>query len=149
MTELLFYALLALAAGACAPTQAGVNAQLRVFTGDPTLAALISFAVGTLSLFVCTLVLRVPWPSVSTFSQLPWWMWTGGCMGAFLVFVTIIFAPKLGAATTLAFIIAGQMVTSLILDHYGLIGFPVHTASLWRLIGVAFLVIGVVMIERF
>jgi bacterial/archaeal transporter family-2 protein len=147
--ELLFYALLALAAGACAPTQAGVNAQLRVIAGDPVLAAFISFAVGTLSLLVCTLALRVPWPAFHTFSQLPWWMWTGGCLGAFLVFVSIILAPKLGAANTLAFIIAGQMLTSVILDNYGLIGFPVHPTTLWRLVGVGLLVAGVIMIERF
>jgi bacterial/archaeal transporter family-2 protein len=147
--ELLVYIILAVAAGACAPTQAGINAQLRVSAGDPTLAALISFAVGTLSLFVCVLALRIPWPAVNTFSQLPWWMWTGGCLGAFLVFVTIILAPKLGAATTLAFMIAGQMFTSLILDHYGLIGFPEHPASGWRLLGGVLLVAGVVMIKRF
>jgi bacterial/archaeal transporter family-2 protein len=147
--ELLFYIILALVAGACAPTQAGINAQLRVVTGDPTLAALISFAVGTLSLLACVLLLRITWPAVHTFWQLPWWMWTGGCLGAFLVFVTIILAPKLGAATTLAFMIAGQMLTSLILDHYGLVGFPEHPASAWRLVGGVFLVIGVVMIKRF
>ncbi len=147
--ESLFFLLLALAAGACAPTQAGINSQLRVFTGDPTLAALISFAVGTLSLLICCLVLRIPWPAAQTLSHLPWWMWTGGCMGAFLVFVSIILAPKLGAATTLAFMIAGQMFMSLVLDNYGLIGFPEHPTSLWRFVGVVLLVVGVVMIRRF
>lgn len=146
--ELLFL-LLALIAGACAPTQAGINAQLRLWTGDAVLAAMISFAVGTMSLFVYTLVLRTPWPQVRTAGDLPWWMWTGGCLGAFLVAVTIMLVPKLGAATMMGFMIAGQMLAGLVLDHYGLIGYELRPMNEWRMLGAILLVAGVVIIKRF
>jgi bacterial/archaeal transporter family-2 protein len=143
------YILLALIAGACAPTQAGINSQLRLWTNDPVLAALISFAVGTVALAMYVMVLRIPWPPLGTAGQLPWWQWTGGFLGAFLVAVTVILAPKLGASTMIAFFVAGQMLASLLLDQFGLVGYDVHPVNVWRILGAVFLVAGVVMIEKF
>jgi bacterial/archaeal transporter family-2 protein len=145
----LFLIVLALAAGACAPIQAGVNSQLRLVTRDPVLASLISFTVGTLALLMYSLLARIPWPAAGSFLVLPWWMWTGGFLGAFLVLVSVILAPKLGAATMLGFMIAGQMITSVVLDHYGWIGYEHHPATVWRLLGAALLVAGVVIIKKF
>jgi len=145
----LFYVLVAVIAGACAPTQAGINAQLRVFTEDPVMAAFISFAVGTTGLFFYALIVRIPWPATQTLAQLPWWLWSGGLLGAFLVAITILLVPKLGAATLMGCMIAGQMLASLLLDHYGVVGYPVHPATLWRVLGVILVVSGVVMIKKF
>jgi len=147
--EFLYYVILALMAGACAPVQAGINAQLKAVTGDAALAALISFAVGTLALLVYALALRIPWPEGRAVFQIPWWMWTGGCLGAFLVVVSVILAFELGASTMLALMIAGQMLTSLGLDHFGLVGYPEHPTTIWRFIGVVLLVAGVVLIRKF
>lgn len=141
--------LMAIAAGSSAPMQAGINSQLSVLTESPILAALISFAVGTLSLACYSLAVRISWPAVQTFAALPWWMWTGGLLGAVLVAVTIFLAPKLGAATLMASMVTGQMTASIILDHYGLIGYPLRSASIWRLVGVAFLITGVLIIRKY
>lgn len=143
------YILLAMIAGACAPVQAGINSQLRLWTGDPIVAATISFAVGTLGLLGYVLVLKIPWPHFSTAGSLPWWQWTGGFLGAFLVAITIILAPKMGAATMIGFLIAGQMLVSLVLDHFGLIGYDIRPASLIRIIGAALLIAGVVLIRKY
>lgn len=143
------YLVLALLAGACAPVQAGINSQLRTWTEDPVLAALISFAVGTLALVGYSLLLRIPWPSLRTAVDLPAWMWLGGFLGAFLVVVTVILAPRVGAATLMGFMIAGQMLAGLALDHFGLIGYDERAISPWRLVGVVLLILGVVLIRRF
>jgi len=145
----LHYIILALIAGACAPIQAGINSQLGSITGGPSIAATISFIVGTLGLTTYVLVSGVAWPPVRTFIALPWWMWTGGFLGAILVFISIILAPKLGAATTLGLIVAGQMIASLILDHFGLVGYEQHPINVWRVLGVALLLGGVVLIRKF
>jgi len=145
----LFYILLAFVAGACAPTQAGINSQLRFWTNDPVFAAMISFAVGTAALLCYVLVLRIPWPAIKTMSYAPWWIWTGGLLGAFLVAVTVILAPELGAATMMAIMIAGQMTAGVILDHFGLVGYEEHPVNIWRCLGAVLLVTGVVIIKRF
>lgn len=145
----LFYILLAFVAGACAPTQAGINSQLRFWTNDPVFAAMISFAVGTTALLCYVLVLRIPWPAIKIVCDSPWWIWTGGLLGAFLVAVTVILAPELGAATMMAIMISGQMAAGLILDHFGLVGYETHPANIWRCLGAVLLVTGVVIIKKF
>ena len=77
--------LLAFGAGCCLPVQAGINTLLRRFLGEPMQAALVSFAVGTLALWVYSLAARHTWPSISQLSAVPWWMWTGGVLGAIFV----------------------------------------------------------------
>jgi transporter family-2 protein len=144
----ILFALLVIAAGMVAPTQAGINARLSQWLSSNFLAALVSFLVGTLGLFVLTLILRIPWPPLASLNGSPWWIWIGGFGGAFLVTVTIIAVPKLGATTMFAFFLAGQMLASLILDHFGLIGYPVHPISIWRVVGVLLLSAGVLLIKN-
>ncbi|MFH0959931.1 MAG: DMT family transporter [Pseudomonadota bacterium] len=144
-----YYIILAFIAGACAPTQAGINAQLGSVAGDPSLAAMISFIVGAAGLTAYVLVTGVSWPSIRIFVEAPWWLWTGGLLGAILVFVSIVLAPKLGATATLGLIVAGQMIVSVILDHYGLVGYEEHHVNLSRILGVVLLLSGVILIKKF
>jgi transporter family-2 protein len=74
--------------------------------------------------------------------------WSGGIIGALYVLAAVVLAPRLGAGTLVAAVVAGQMITSLVLDHYGLIGFPVHPLSAVRFIGAALIIMGVVLIQR-
>lgn len=144
-----FFVLLGIIAGISVPTQAGINAQLGVWTKSPVIAATISFAVGTFTLVVYSFATRIPLPAVATIGSHPWWIWTGGALGAFFVTATIMLVPKLGATTMVATILAGQMLASLLLDHFGALGYPLHPVSLGRLAGVALVCVGVWLIKSF
>jgi len=126
-----------------------VNSQLSRWVGHPVLASLVSFLVGTAALLAYTLTLRIPLPAPNSLNQSPWWVWTGGLLGAFFVTASIIVAPRLGAAITVALIIAGQLLVALALDHFGLLGFPERPLNGWRVLGAILLVIGVALIRRF
>ena len=65
MNPVILYIVLAVAAGFCLPTQAGINSRLNLWTQSPILAAAISFAVGTAALIVYAVMLRTPLPSIS------------------------------------------------------------------------------------
>ena len=71
----------------------------------------------------------------------------GGVIGAFVVLVALMATPRLGAAITVALFIAGQLGTSLIIDHFGLLGVPERPLTLGRLAGVACLIAGVALIR--
>jgi bacterial/archaeal transporter family-2 protein len=144
----ILFLLLALAAGVLLPVQAGLNAQLRSALGSPIAAAFVSFLVGTATLAAATLVFRVSFPVTRAWALTPVVQWTGGIIGAVYVLAAVVLAPKLGAGTLVASVVAGQMITSLLLDHYGLIGFPIHSLSPVRLIGAALVIAGVVLIQR-
>jgi bacterial/archaeal transporter family-2 protein len=140
--------LLALAAGVLLPVQAGVNAQLRSVVGSPLSAALVSFLVGTAGLVTAVVIFRAPTALRVAWVASPWWYWVGGLIGALYVVATIVLAPRLGAATLIAAVVAGQMIASLVLDQYGLLGFPTHPISGLRVLGAALVIVGVILVQR-
>ena len=141
--------LLAFAAGAAIAVQFAVNSELRGAVGSTLLAAGISFLVGTVVLFAGVLVTRGVPPAFVSAAAAPWWVWAGGLLGAFFVFASVVLTPRLGAASTIAFIIAGQMVASIILDQFGLLSVPVQPASFVRLGGAALVISGAYLVLRF
>ncbi|MEP7226461.1 MAG: DMT family transporter [Gemmatimonadales bacterium] len=145
---MILFLLLALAAGVLLPVQAGVNAQLRSALGSPVAAALVSFLVGTAGLAAVAVLLRTPLPLGRAWAATTPWQWSGGLIGAVYVLAVIVLAPRLGAATLIAAVVAGQMITSLVLDQYGLVGFPVHPLTPVRFLGVALVIAGVILIQR-
>ncbi len=140
--------MLALVAGAAMPVQAGINLRLRYSLGDPVFAAFISFAVGTVALAVYSFATR-PVPSMAMATSAPWWAWAGGLLGAFFVSITIILAQQLGAASSMAWLLAGQFVAALVLDHYGLVSYAVHTVSWPRMVGVALVIAGALLMNKY
>jgi transporter family-2 protein len=142
------YLLLALAAGMCVPVQAGINARLGSHVGGPTAAAFISFLVGTITLAVFLVAAKGGLNLRDAAAQTNWWHWSGGVLGAFFVSSTIFLAPRLGATTMLATIVFAQMLASLLVDHYGLLDYPIKTASPTRILGVALVVLGVILVRK-
>jgi len=141
--------LLAVFIGAILPVQAGLNAQLARVAGNPVWSALISFVTGTLGLAAYLLVNRAGLTTVTALRAAPWYLYLGGLLGAVYVTMILLMVPRLGVALTFGLTIAGQMLISLVLDHFGLLGLPVQPVSAGRLAGVALLVMGVLLIRRF
>jgi transporter family-2 protein len=137
---------LAFFAGVVLIVQVGVNTTLRNALGAPVMAALVSFLVGSVALVVFLLVTRAPWPAREQWAAIPWWAWFGGLLGAFYVVSTIIAGPRIGAAALLALIVLGQLVTSLLVDQFGWLGFPQHSMTALRLLGALLLFSGVLLI---
>jgi transporter family-2 protein len=143
------YLLLAVVAGAMIPFQFGINAQLARWVGSPIASALVSFLVGTVALAIIVLIQRKPLPSLSKLGGAPWWVWIGGLLGAFYVAGSISSAPKLGALTLIAAVVAGQSFASLLIDQFGLVGFEEHHVSPGRVAGIALVASGVALVRIF
>jgi transporter family-2 protein len=149
MSNIYFYVFLALAAGAMMPTQAAINNKLSIFVESPVLAAFISFVVGTLGLLVYVLITGVPIANILQMKNAPAIVWIGGLLGAFFVASAVVLVPRLGVAMTFSLIIAGQMLVTIVIDHFGLLGVPVKEISLTRVAGVLMITGGVILIRRF
>jgi bacterial/archaeal transporter family-2 protein len=141
------YLLFGFAAGAMLPIQFGINAQLARWVDSPLRATLISFAVGTLVLLVASALADRDWPSAERIGGAPWWVWVGGFLGAFYVLGSVVTAPKLGAATLVAVILAGQAVASLLVDHFGWVGFEENPVTPGRLLGIGLVAAGVALVR--
>jgi transporter family-2 protein len=127
--------------------QQALNADLRVSLNSAAWAGLISYIGGTLCMIVFILVMRDGVPSAAALARTHWFSWTGGLFGAIYIALAILLLQQLGAATFISLLVAGQMVGSLLFDHYGLFGIPQHPIDLTRLAGAALLIAGVVLIR--
>ena len=144
------YYLVALLVGLGVTTQAGVNAQLNLVTNNSAVTALISFLVGTVALLAYVLITQhSALPAASPLVQAPWWKYTGGLFGVLYISSIIIIAPKIGAANTIGFIVGGQLISAVVFDHFGILGFPVKPLTMLRILGVALMVAGVYLVRKF
>jgi len=143
------YLLLAFAAGAVLPFQTGMNAELAHWVNSPFRAAFVSFLLGTLILLLVSALVFKPLPSWTRLGEAPWWVWIGGALGAFYVAGSIVSAPKLGAVTLIALVVAGQALASLAVDHFGWVGFEENPISLGRIGGMVLIAAGVVLVKIF
>ncbi len=139
--------LLVLFAGGMIALQAPTNAMLSRAGGSPVLAALISFAVGTLCLLAVWLASGNR-PRAAAFAGVPWYAWVGGAYGAMYVAVAAYAAPKIGLASLITIGIAGQIVMALFLDQIGAFGLPRDPVSFGRIAGALLVVAGVVLVRR-
>ena len=149
MSNVFFYLLLAVVAGAMMPTQAAINNKLSVFVDSPILAAFISFLVGTIGLLVYLLIAGVPLGNIVSAKNAPAIAWVGGLLGAFFVTSTVVLVPRLGVALTFSLIVAGQMLVTLVIDHFGLLDVPVKEVSFARVGGILLIIAGVILIRKF
>ncbi len=139
--------LLAVAAGAGLTIQVGMNATLGRLLGSALWATVVNFAVGLAVLLLCTLAAGtriVP----GTAGQVPAWVWFGGLLGAGYVASVTVLGPRLGAVALVALVLAGQLVTALVVDQFGVLGFPRVEVTPVRLLGAALLVAGTLLVTR-
>ena len=139
----------ALVAGMAVPTQFAINTQLRQVVGGTVVAAALSFLVGTVILFAAAVVVNRSVPDLGSMMSAPPWMYLGGLLGAFYICASIVLTPRLGVATTIGLILAGQVIASMAIDHFGLFGVSVQPASIPRVLGALLIIVGVAVVQRF
>lgn len=147
MNWTLLYAFLAATAGMCIALQATANSKFRHHLGDPLWAAYFSIVGTILFSSAAMLILRSPIPSAATLSGTRWWYWIGGPLGALIVLAGATLVRHLGAAAFIALVVAGQLIASLILDHFALMGLPENPLTWKRLLGALLVVLGVVCVK--
>ena len=147
MNPSLFAMLAVVFGGAATALQAPTNAKMMTAVGSPVNAAFVSFAVGTAALGILAVVLQTR-PDMAASRALPWYAWVGGLYGAIFVVAAAWGVPKLGVATTITLMVAGQLLLSLVLDHFGVMDVPKQPMNLGRIAGVALVLVGVLLVRR-
>jgi transporter family-2 protein len=137
----------AVAVGAAVPLQSAVNARMGTSQGHPLYGALTNTTVASLALLILVLAMRLPAPQVKAAASGPWWLWLGGPIGAAFVFGALFVAPRIGYATFAAATIFGTLAASLLIDHVGLLGFPVRPLSLLRGAGAGCVLLGMLLLQ--
>ena len=144
MSSLLLLCLM-VCGGIAIATQPSINGRLAQKTGVLE-SSCISFTVGALALLA--VVLLSGRNGLRGIADASWWELTGGLLGAFFVTMTIIVVPRIGTTAAMAAVIASQLVTGLILDHYGFLGFRHIPIDARRVFGVLLLLAGASLVFR-
>jgi transporter family-2 protein len=136
--------------GVVLTTQVATNAQLGRALGNDYMPAAVNMAIGLVAAAALTWSLTSDWPSREMLRAAPWYSWfAGGLMGTIYLTGSILLAPRLGAGELVGLVVAGQLAFSVLLDHFGWIGFAQHSASPTRLAGCALMIAGVFLISKF
>ncbi len=142
----MIYAVLGVAIGVLLPSQSAINNRLRNAVSTPWVMAAISFLVGTSCLLVLT------WATVGTItfdptmlSTQPWWIWSGGVFGVVGMTTTVLLLPVIGALYSTALNLTAQVITTLIIDHFGFFNVEVYPADAWRLTGALMVMLAAVV----
>jgi transporter family-2 protein len=137
----------ALACGCAIAVQAAANGRLGRNLGDPPWAAVLSL-IGSFSVtMLLVAAVRPPAPTAAAMRNTEWWNWVGGPLGVVVVASGAILPPRLGAAAFICLVVAGQMLCSLALDHFGLMGLAEARLSVGRVAGVLLIAAGVVCVK--
>lgn len=141
------YLLIAFTAGAVLPIQAAINGQLARTLGGPIWAAAFTSLSVVAILVVFNMVSGKALPRVDGLAAIPWWAWLSGLCGAIFLTGTTFAVSRLGAANLVALVMAGQIVTAMALDKFGLLGLAAQPLSGQRLLAAGLMVAGAALIS--
>jgi transporter family-2 protein len=139
--------LLGVGAGCLVGMQAPINSRLGRVLGSVQ-AATFSFLVGTVVLLLIAAFVRGGLGNLAHVNRAPWWALIGGLLGAVYVTVALVAVRTLGASGLTAVVITGQLAISVVIDRFGLFGVARQSVGVHRLLGLALLVAGVVLVVR-
>lgn len=86
--------------------------------------------------------------NISQWRSLPWYMLLSGLGGVVLYLTINQTLPRFGATTALLLIIAGQIATGLVIDHFGLFGVTRQPIDAARVLAVLLLLASGYLINR-
>ena len=142
------WTLLAFSIGCFIPFQGIITSNLAQKIQHPYGAAFINFFGGALLFSFAIAFSPVVLPSYKKVATIPWYLFTGGIIGSAFIFGALFALPKIGASSFFGQVVIGQLLMTIIVDHYGVFGVPVHRIDTLRVLGVLLLISGALLILK-
>lgn len=137
------------ATGILNTVQTGSNTTLNKSLGSPTWSVVAVFTAGLITSVIVAVLSGQRFPSGTTLQAAPWWAWIGGVMGVSYVLTMMFAAERVGAAVFMGTAVTLAVITSIVMDHFGWMGFEVHRAGIGRILGGSLMVAGLALIAKF
>jgi len=135
-------------AGGLVAAQAPVNNMVSQRVGSLG-AVTVNFLVGTTLVLVITFAFAGGFDTDSTADSPAWYYWLfGGVAGVAIVLTTLITVRELGAGGVTAATISGQLTLSVVLDRLGVLGLDERAITWDKMLGIALLAAGTVLVVR-
>jgi bacterial/archaeal transporter family-2 protein len=136
------------AAGGAIAAQAPINNVLSKHVGSFG-ATSVNFLVGTVCVLAVTFAFAGGFRGDEGAESPAWYYWIfGGLAGVTIVTTTLITVRELGAGGVTAATIAGQLALSVVLDRLGVFGLEERALTWEKVLGIALLALGTVLVVR-
>ena len=132
---------LALVSGVLMAVQGSLNSALSKVVGLWE-ATFVVHAVGTAVLLVVLFGLKVGRGDLSALGQAPWYSYLGGLVSVFIIYLVAASIPAVGVANATTAIIVGQVMTAVLIDHFGGFGLERVPCGWNQLAGLVLLAVG-------
>jgi transporter family-2 protein len=129
------YLIWALLAGSFIPVVGILNGRVGRALGEPLHASVLLFGVAILLAITVAVLAGRGLPNIGDFRQLQPVEYLAGFVVAFYVISATVLAGKIGVANFIVMAVSGQIIFSLLIDHFGLFGAPIRPVNLlatWR-----------------
>ncbi len=146
--QVLPYMFAAILVGVLVSAQPPLNAILSRSVGSAFGATAISIFIALMTILVLLTVTGSGTINKETLTAVPWWVYLAGFVGAIFVGAGVVIAPVTGALVFFVCVVAGQLIGSTLADHFGAFGLQVREISVWRVFGVALVLVGAVIVGR-
>lgn len=140
------FALVMLIAGMGIPIMATMTGGLARQIGSAPAAAGIIFLIGLISAVTVALLSGMPARDKITGIE-PLFLFGGVLIAFYAISITFI-GPRFGMGNAIFFVLLGQIISAVIIDHFGLMGAPVARIDLMRIAGITLMVVGVLLARR-
>ncbi|EQK44131.1 hypothetical protein C672_0659 [[Clostridium] bifermentans ATCC 638] len=116
-----------------------LNGDLGNATGNYISSVIIHF-VGLIGIIILLVVTK---SKIKNLKGIPFYMFSGGLIGILTVLFTNISFTNLGVSLTVSLALLGQLVTSIVIDHFGYFGLEVNKFEKKKTIGFGIIILGI------
>lgn len=133
-------------AGAGIPLIGVLNSGIARTVGDPLTPTAIMFAIAGVVAVAFTLPIYGI-PALAQLTAAPTISYAAGLIICFYALSATIIIPRFGAASFVAYILVAQLVTSAVVDQFGLFGMARRPIDISKLIGLSVIIVGIAIME--
>ena len=135
-----------LLAGLCVCLQGTINSHWESRIGVHVTIFINGLIVAAMTGLFFLLANRTPMERIV--SEIRPWIVVNGICGCIILLIAALTFSRIGAASVIVLMVSGQLITALIFDHFGVLSLPQHPLSTTRLVGTAFVIVGVLLTTR-
>ncbi len=134
-------------AGLLMAVQGSINGQVSKLIGTVE-GNFLMHIVGLAVLFVLLFVIGAGDGDWRKIGSLPWYGYLSGVINVAIIYGVMVSIPRLGAAAATTAIVTGQVLTAAVIDWLGLFGLEKTPFSVWQVVGVGVLGVGVCLLLK-
>ena len=142
--------LLVVIVGLCGGIAVGVQGPLASMVTQKlgTLESVFVIHIGGALAGLALLLILRSGGNLGSWRSVPWYALLGGILGLAMIGAIGFMIPRVGVSASVVIVVAGQILVSVILDHYGLLGADIRPVNLPRILGLAVVFAGVWLTVR-